>query len=363
MEMVELFSKTSRKEQIIQQLKDQMASGRIPAGSKLLSVRKLAEIFDVSTRIVVDAFDVLESEHLITREPGRGVFANKSIHRATIDACLFAYQVRPQRDLYFANLVRMTQPPFLHEGFSFIIRMIPENQNVTHQHFIQELTKIDKYMDVDCLLMNVPFLNKQQITDCMNLKTPVIFIGDFSAGLYPELPYNQIAGDNIWLGKSTISQMIKLEPCREMVFYSGSMEHYFNRQFYDGALNEAKKHDVKLHLIEFPKGISSSISESEQWVIFQNKVKMVADQGWDKYPAFFSGGIASELLLKAFNLYDIDAPLYDSQECEKSFEQFFEAIYKQIETVVNEPECFKKIRFKSKVIVEQVSAKKFINAV
>ncbi len=358
-----LLTVTSKKTQVADFLREQLRNGKIEPGAKLLSVRALAKKFAVSTMIIVDALDILEEELLIVREPGRGVFASKRNLKATLDVCLFAYQVRPQRDLYFTNLIRMAQPPFLHEGFSFTIRMIPDNQSVSHQHFVQELTKIDKYMDVDCLLMNVPFLNKQQITDCMKLDTPVVFVGDFSAGLYPELPYNQIAGDNIWLGKSTVSQLLTLEPCKELVIYSGSMEHYFNRQFYDGAMNEAKKRGIKLHLIEFPRGISSFISEAEQWTIFQDKVKTVAEQGLTGCPALSSGGISNDLLLKALDRHGIGTLLYEGKECEKSFEQFFEAIYKQIETVVNDPKCYKKVRFRSKVIVEQVTAEKFINVV
>jgi hypothetical protein len=318
-----------------------------------LSVRKLAEIFDVSTRIVVDAFDVLESEHLITREPGRGVFASKRNLKATLDVCLFAYQVRPQRDLYFANLVRMTQPPFLHEGFSFNIRMVPENSNVTYQHFLQELTKIDKYMDVDCLLMNVPFLTKQQINACIKLNTPVIFIGDFSVGLYPELPYNQIAGDNVWFGQETIRQVAELEQCNELTVYLGSMDYYFNRRFYDGAINEAKKIGIEIHLIEFPKDISNSSSEFEKRTIYQ-EVKATIDKGWHKYPAIINDERSGELLLNAFNHYGIDVTIYNSKKCKKSFEPFFETIYQRIETVVKNPECYKKIRLKSKINVERM---------
>ena len=358
-----LLTVTSKKIQVADFLREQLLNGKIEPSAKLLSVRALAKKFSVSTMIIVDALDILEAEQLIVREAGRGVFASKRNLKTTLDVCLFAYQVRPQRDLYFTNLIRMAQPPFLHEGFSFTIRMVPDNQNVTHQHFVQELTKIDKYMDVDCLLMNVPFLNKQQITDCMKLKTPVIFIGDFSAGLYPELPYNQIAGDNAWLGSSTVAQMLTLEPCNELIIYSGSMEHYFNRQFYEGAVTEAKKHGVKLHLVEFPRGISSFISETEQWTIFQDKVKTVVEQGLTKSPALSSGGISNDLLLKALDKHGISTPLYEGKECEKSFEQFFAAIYKQIETVVKAPTCYKKISFKSKVIVDRISAPELIDAI
>jgi Bacterial regulatory proteins, gntR family len=351
-----LLTVTSKKAQVADFLREQLLSGKIEPGAKLLSVRALAKEFSVSTMIIVDALDIIEEELLIVREPGRGVFASKNNLKTTLDVCLFGYQVRPQRDLYFTNLVRMAQPPFLRKGFSFTIRMIPENSNVTYQHFLQELTKIDKYMDVDCLLMNVPFLTKQQISACMKLKTPVIFIGDFSAGLYPELPYNQISGDNVWLGEETVRQVAELEQCRELTVYSGSMEHYFNRRFYDGALNKAKALGIELHLVEFPKGMTSSISESEQWTICQEKIKMVTEQGWDKCPAITSGGLSNELLLNAFGHNGINVPVYKSNECAKSFEQFFETIYARIETVVKTPGCYKKIRFKSKINVNKIGA-------
>ncbi len=343
----------SKKEQIAALLETQILKGKISPGEKLNSVRLLASKFSVSTKIIINAFNTLEHKRLIRREHGNGVFVRGKTADDTIDVCLMGYQIFKSQNNYFTNLTRIALPPFLHEKFGFVIRIVPGRADLTDKQFEYEMKKIEQHLHVDCLLINAPTLNQKQIAICMKLRTPVIFIGDFSTGLYPELPYNQIAGNNAWLGEETVRQVIEAENCRELTIYSGSMDHYFYRRFYDGALNEARRLGVEPHLVEMPKGITSSIPVSKRAEVYNDKINEAQANGWCSCPAI-SAGIKTKMLFETFASHDISVPFYRGKECEKSFEELFETIYARIETVVKNPRDYRKIRLKPKINVEEM---------
>jgi hypothetical protein len=347
-----LLTAISKKEQVADYLRKQLVSGKLAPGARLLSVRALAEKFSVSRMVIVDAMNTLEAEQLIVREPGRGVFASKHNFKNTIDVYLLGYCIKTNRDVYFSRLSRIAHPPFLQDGYSFMVRTVAPTTRAPHQHFLQELKKVEQ-LPVDCLLIAAAVLNKKQITACMELNIPVIFIGDFSAGLYPEMKYNQIAGDNVWQGQETVRQLVEIENCRELTLYSGSMEHYFYRRYYDGAMNEAKRLGVELHLVEFPKGITTSIPVAERAQIYLDKIIEAKANGWCNCPAILTGlDLPSKnFLIDAFEKKNVDVPVYESEDCEKSFEELYDTIYHRIETVVADHRDYKKIRLKPKINV------------
>ena len=67
----------SKKDQIAQYLRGRIQNNFYSAGKRLESVRKLAEDFGVSLKIVTDALGDLEKDGLVRREAGRGVFAEQ----------------------------------------------------------------------------------------------------------------------------------------------------------------------------------------------------------------------------------------------------------------------------------------------
>ena len=67
----------SKKDQIAQYIRGRIRNNYYPAGKRLESVRRLADEFNVSLKIVTDALADLEMEGLVRREAGRGVFAEQ----------------------------------------------------------------------------------------------------------------------------------------------------------------------------------------------------------------------------------------------------------------------------------------------
>ncbi|MFA7231351.1 MAG: winged helix-turn-helix domain-containing protein [Victivallaceae bacterium] len=347
---MELFTLLSKKEQIAEAIKAKVNTGKIAPGTKLNSVRELAGMFSVSTKIIVDAFDILESERFIRREAGKGVFVRGKFSGDVLDICLLGYRIMPKNDAYFSNLVRIAHPPFLHNGFSFIVRTIPWSEVCDDAHFEYELKKIEQHLNIDCLLISAPSLNKKQISNCLKLKMPVIFIGDFSAGLYPDMPFNQITGDNSWLGECCVRQLVERTGCRELTLYSGSLEHFFYRKAYEGALLAGNELDAQIHLIELPKGVSG-FSAEKQAKCYRDHIGMAAEKGWLKFPGL-NIGLLEDGIEDALSDFGSDQNVYHGESCEKSFERFFGAIYSRIEAVANNSSDYKKIRLKTDIKLE-----------
>lgn len=350
---MEMFTLLSKKEQVAEAIKKQIVSGKIAPGAKLNSVRELADKFSVATKIIVNACDILEAEKFIRREPGRGIFVRGRSPEDVIDVCLLGYRIFQKRDVYFSSLARIAYPPFLHDGFSFTVRIVPPVAAFDDERFVHELKRIEKHMNVDCLLINAPSLNKRQIAACMKLKTPVIFIGDFSAGLYPDMPFNQITGNNASIGYSSVRQLAAMTGCKELTLFSGSLEHYFFRKCYEGALQASNELDIKLNLVEVPKG-SSELSVEKQGEFYLERIRHAASEGWLDCPGI-NAGIPQERLQDAFDLCNCNPAVYHGETSEASHGKFFDLIYERIKAVVAYPAIYRKITFKPEIKLQLIN--------
>lgn len=59
---------------IANDITEKINSGELPPGSKLPSIRELADMYDVSTGTSYRALSILHERDLIVGEPGRGTF-------------------------------------------------------------------------------------------------------------------------------------------------------------------------------------------------------------------------------------------------------------------------------------------------
>lgn len=64
--------------QIVDQIKVQIAGGRLKPGAKLSSIRSLASELKVNARTVVKAYEELERDQLVVSRQGQGVFVARS---------------------------------------------------------------------------------------------------------------------------------------------------------------------------------------------------------------------------------------------------------------------------------------------
>lgn len=333
-----------KKEQLAEAIKDRIVSGKVAAGTKLSSVRDLAKNFKVSTKIVVDALDLLETEHLIKREPGRGVFVRPYSANTNIEVCLLAWNVNLVDNPYFNNLARISYPPYLQDGFNITVRTVPFSREATISHFAQELQKFDKMCHADCLVINAPNLNAAKIKACLKLKTPVIFVGDFSHGLDPDISFNQITGDNTASGENYVRQLVKQEKITEFVLYTPSLGHYFCQKFYEGVINAAKALNVKVHVMEMSKDFSQLNPEQQNKIILQKtKESKVADL---QNILGINGGISDDFLQRQIKLGTTCRNIYYHENSENYVHKFYNTIFSEIKRIAKAPNETKKIILK-----------------
>src|SRR5438270_10253124 len=60
--------------QVFQQLRDSISSGKLPKGSRLPATRELAGLLGLNRTTISAAYELLESERLISGQVGRGSF-------------------------------------------------------------------------------------------------------------------------------------------------------------------------------------------------------------------------------------------------------------------------------------------------
>lgn len=353
---MELFTVLSKKEQVAEAIKKKITSGEIPPGAKLTAVRELGKLFSVSTRVIVDSFDILEREKLIYREQGRGIFVRKRNSCDLINICLFGYRISNKNHPYFSMLTQIALPPYFREGHSFIVRTTPAVSEFDADRFKYELKSMEQYLNVDCFLINVPSLSKDQIEICMNMNVPVIFIGDLSSGKYPKMPFNQISGNNVLHGQGCVQELAKLTKKSELTIFSGSTEHFFYSKFYEGALAACKELNIRMNFVEFPKG-ASALPAHQKNKLYYEKVMLAKEKGWLDVPCLNSG-LSQDLLLNALASCDAAPELYASEIDNESFDSFFDAIYDRINALVANPKDCKKLELNLKLKLRKTQNEK-----
>ena len=91
--------------QIMRQIADALAGGRLRPGDKLISQRELARELVISPLTVKKAYDELEREGLITTERGRGTFVSPEAEASTKAAQRDRLQEMARRLINRARLV------------------------------------------------------------------------------------------------------------------------------------------------------------------------------------------------------------------------------------------------------------------
>lgn len=334
-----MFTVLSKKEQVAEAVKQRICGGKIPAGTRLESVRALADAFKVSVKVVMDAFDLLEAEKFILREPGRGVFVRGRGSKA-LEVGVLGFGVGIDSNDYFRQLAAIASPPNLREGFNFLVRAVSTSGDLSDEAFADELRRFRGAMNADCLLINAPNIGRKRVELCLKQRIPTIFVGDFSEGSYPEIEYHQITGDSRAVGRLSMRQLLAVERPAAATLFSGSLERYFFHEFYEGCKDVAE--NVTLHLVEFPKGVSSTIPEAERGPIYRAKLQAAARAGQLDCPAL-NGGLPEKRLLQAFaELGTKPTALYHADTSPEERRRFLDAIYVKIQAVMDNPDQFGK---------------------
>ena len=63
--------------QIVQAIMHQVAAGQVEPGEQLPTVRELATILRINPNTVARAYDILDTDHVITTQQGRGTYVRE----------------------------------------------------------------------------------------------------------------------------------------------------------------------------------------------------------------------------------------------------------------------------------------------
>jgi len=80
---IDVHSEVPIYRQVFQQLKDSISAGRLPKGSRLPATRELAGLLGLNRTTISAAYEMLESEGLISGQVGRGSFVTGGTHTET----------------------------------------------------------------------------------------------------------------------------------------------------------------------------------------------------------------------------------------------------------------------------------------
>lgn len=214
-------------------VRERILSGDLAAGSRLETVRSLADKFQVSRQVVESSFDLLEEEHLIVRKGRSGVYvAHERYGNDVKGAFIMAYGVDPRHN-FLGNILKITEPRQLREDFTFSTRVIPKA--IARPKLLDaELAGIAQMRGIDCIVVASPVKERSIVEKFLKVPIPTLFIGDF-AREFPNDDCNQITGDNALFAADCI-EILKKRGHRRMAVLTGDQSLLFYADFKNAAL-------------------------------------------------------------------------------------------------------------------------------
>ena len=345
---MELVTAPTKTDQVTAILRSGIMRGTYPTGSRLRSVRELAEEFGVSSRIITSALEFLEREKLIRREQGRGVFVEAMNRHDNLEVYMLLWGDVEGGNNYSDEISKLTSPNYMPKEFGFLTRSVFSKEANDLQ---LELSKINQMPNLKCVLATLCNFNNGDV-ECFNqLHCPSIFIGDSYYGPMEELDINRII-----LSPQGGVEAVKLladQKYQEITMVVGNQSAYFYEKFSKGVLKAAEELDIKINVCELPVDMSKWDIEKIRLYFreFSAKSSILHDTPLILY------GIKDEFLVeellqiekKKFPLPAI-LPRVDSQY----LGGFYEQIYQMIREVVAEPRKIRKVDYIAPVLLRDL---------
>jgi DNA-binding transcriptional regulator YhcF (GntR family) len=246
---MELISAPSKTEQIVEILRAEIRQEKIAIGSRLSSVRQLAQRFGVCTWSVSTALERLKNENFLICKHGKGVYVRNWRQSDIIEVFFLLWQQYDAEDAYRKMLMGMTYPPHLRKGFRFITRTVFD-EKLDQTHLEQEIRSIDATGGINCLLVNAPGIPLKMLPKFQKLSIPVLFLGDFAFDVPPNIELNQVVGDSFLGGYRTVEFMHWQG--RKKTLLLMSEDSFFDKLFLNGAMKAASDLGVIVDYRQMP---------------------------------------------------------------------------------------------------------------
>ena len=168
-------------------------TGQLAPGSFLKSSRELAKLHQVSKTVIGDAINILGQKNLIIRLPRKGfIVKGKAQQEGMIDVLLFALDREPGKSAFVREMLRLPQTPGTNSRINFTIRLACSQSEHSNARLEEELLRLEKFGYPDCVVIIPIAFTRREVEMCLKLPYPVIFLGEFEDGGYPDLKYRQL---------------------------------------------------------------------------------------------------------------------------------------------------------------------------
>lgn len=312
-------------------------------GMRLPSTRLLASEFECSTQVIVDAFDMLEQKRLVERKLRSGVFVRENPLFSNIEVGFLFSDTSQHKNNQFLNAMRrMADAPFLEPGFNFTLRSFSMPPHVNETVFHDELLRFIDRMNLDVLVLLAPFLSVKDVEFCRGLNIPVIFLGDFSDEASAMLPHHQISNDNFAYATIAFRKFASQISAAEVMLLSGSRQHYFYREFYEGFIHAANSTGIRVDLRELPIHFSN-FSLADQIRVLRELFADVLTGKHEPVPCFNYLDYYLRPVFDRLGLRD-QLQFYCDSVREEDYALFFRRVYRMIRSVVSHPETVQVIQ-------------------
>ncbi|MBN2642610.1 MAG: GntR family transcriptional regulator [Victivallales bacterium] len=242
-----LIRKSTQTVQVADILEKKIVSGAIFPGTKLKSTRDLADSFSVSQQVVKSALNILEEKNLITRKSRQGIYVNSKVFSPKKKEIVYLTLDVPNFTTIYADKFFS---PYLcgSNNMNFTTKSIALD-NFNSLSFSYELKKLSESC-IDCLIIHIPSLTSAQVSECLQLPFPVVFIGDFASGDYPDLSYNQIVEDTAERAEAAVGTAIQAG-AEKIVVVGGGLSVHYSRIYYTRAKALTSAAGCELYYAEY----------------------------------------------------------------------------------------------------------------
>ncbi len=179
--------------QIAAIIETNIAHGEFAYGERLKSTRLLAEEYGVGQRVIIYALDILERKKLVARKERYGVYVKHPSRKPWVrEIMILALGGTPADQRYVKFVSEFMHFQAVSEKYDFFTRYIPGKD--AHLRFSAELERLEKFGYPDCVLLVGLDFKQNEVEQALLLPYPVLFLGNFLEGDYPDLNYNRLGG-------------------------------------------------------------------------------------------------------------------------------------------------------------------------
>lgn len=221
-------------------------TGTFPPGSRLPSIRELADVFQVSTQVIKSAFKLLMERKLLVSRSRIGVFVNVDEVLPGMKKLILLNETRGPYDMnYLGRVFGLSESMMTHQGFHVQMRSIPNGPLLmTALHY--ELHQIDMERP-DCLIINACTVSPEEIEQIKNREYPVLFFGDFMRGDIPGLQYDLIRERTEERGAAYIEALHRIG-CKKVCIFGGNPNFEYVRRLLDAVKNLGNQYGIEVHV-------------------------------------------------------------------------------------------------------------------